>query len=271
MTNVAAVTSISFDAYGSVRSLIDGWTFLVGQYPKHRFTSEGPVRGFIANVDNAFLNMVVIGLPTGGPQAFGEVLGQAAQTMRSCPYPAMLASVPQWYPDGAEAMFEEAGLAAAQELWGMAAPDLAPQRRPAPDLDFRLIRESRSAIDIGLVNAAAYAMPPENFAITANVHQWTGEHFGVVGYDHGEPVTAALAYIQDHQVYVGWVATQPDRYGQGLGEAAMRRSIAAARAAAPGPLPLWLHATEAGRPLYRSMGFEEAAHMRLHVLGGDAH
>lgn len=55
------------------------------------------------------------------------------------------------------------------------------------------------------------------------------------------------------------------------GETAMRRAIVAAQEAASVPLPLWLHATQAGRPLYRSMGFGEAAQMRLHVLQGEAH
>lgn len=259
------------DDRGSVASLTAGWTFLVGQYPDHAFTSDGTVRSFIANVDNAFLNMVLIEAPTGGPRGFAKALAQAAEIMERCPYPAMLASVPQWYPDGADALFASAGLALAQDLWGMAAEALAPARWPEPPLDYRLIRDRQSAIDIGLINAAAYSMPAEAFAITDNVHQWSGEHFGVVGYADGEPVTSALAYIQDEQIYIGWVATQPDRHGQGLGEAAMRRAIVAAQDAAARPLPLWLHATEAGRPLYRSMGFRDAAHMRLHVLQGDAH
>ncbi|WP_373491309.1 GNAT family N-acetyltransferase [Parasphingorhabdus sp.] len=262
---------IDLDACASVQSLVDGWTFLVGQYPQHGFSSDGPVRSFLANVDNAFLNMVVIEAPTCGPQGFADALGRAARIMQQCPYPAMLASVPKWYPDAGDAMFAAAGLVHAQDLWGMAAPDLAPPRRSEPELDFRLVRDSQSAIDIGLVNAAAYAMPAEAFAITGNVHQWSGEHFGVVGYADDEPVTGALAYIQDGQIYIGWVATLPDRHGQGLGEAAMRRAITAAQQAATRPLPLWLHATEAGRPLYRSMGFEEAAHMRLHVLEGETH
>lgn len=262
---------IGLDARGSVASLIAGWTFLVGQYPKHTFTSNGPVRSFLANVDNAFLNMVVIDAPTGGPQGFAEALAQATEIMERCPFPAMLASVQQWYPGEAEALIAKAGLVHAQDLWGMAAAALAPARRPEPKLDYRLIRDHQSAIDIGLVNAAAYAMPAEAFAITDNVHQWSGKHFGVVGYADGAPVTGALAYIQDDQIYIGWVATLPDRYGQGLGEAAMRRAIVAAQEAASGPLPMWLHATQAGRPLYRSMGFCDAAQIRLHVLEGAAH
>lgn len=262
---------ISLDALGSVQSLIGGWTFLVGQYPQHSLSSKGPVRSLIANVDNAFLNMVVIEAPAGGPRAFAEALEQTVEIMARCPFPAMLASVPQWYPDEAEALFASAGLAHAQDLWGMAAGTLAVAKWPEPELDYRLIRDSQSAIDIGLVNAAAYSLPVEAFAITDNVHQWSGEHFGVVGYAAGAPVTSALTYIQDDQIYIGWVATLPDRHGQGMGEAAMRRAIKAAQEVALRPLPLWLHATAMGRPLYRSMGFKEAAHMRLHVLEGTEH
>jgi GNAT superfamily N-acetyltransferase len=152
------------------------------------------------------------------------------------------------------------------EIWGMAATSLAEPRRPEPSLDWRLVNDARTSIDIGLVNAAAYAMPQEQFAVSHNVHEWSGKCYGIVGYDGEMPVTASLAFIRDRQIYVGWVATLPDRHGQGLGEAAMRRSIVAAQEAAKRSLPIWLHATEAGRPLYRSMGFEDAGQTTFHTL-----
>jgi len=262
---------IALDAHGSVRSLISGWTYLVGQYPDHVLTGSGPVRALVANIDNAFVNMVVIAEPSGGPYAFAAALDEAAEIMARCPFPAMLASVPQWYPNESDALFEKAGLVPVQDLWAMSAEALAPARRPEPELEFRLIRDRQSAIDIGLVNAKAYAMPIEAFTCTQSVPEWFGEHFGIVGYSGGEPVTSALTYIQDDQIYIGWVATLPDHHGQGLGEAAMRRAIAAAQNASSRPLPLWLHATASGRPLYSSMGFADAAQMRLHVLEGTGH
>ena len=65
------------------------------------------------------------------------------------------------------------------------------------------------------------------------------------------------------------VATLPDLHGKGFGEATMRRAIAAAQDAV-GHKRLWLHATASGRPLYRSMGFDDGAQLDLHSFGGHA-
>ncbi|GMN04379.1 GNAT family N-acetyltransferase [Altererythrobacter sp. MTPC7] len=257
------------DAHGSVVSMIDGWTYLVGQYPNHEIQIEGPVRSFIANVDNAFLNMLLVAEPVSEPAVFRAALAVAGKIMASCPYPTMLASVPAWYPADGPDLFERHGFAPALDMWGMAASEILPSRRSEPDIDWRKIHEVQGSVDIGLVNAAAYDMDPAAFAMTENLHQWSGQHFAIVGYEGDTPVTAALAYVQEAQIYVGWVATLPDRYGRGLGEAAMRRAIVAAQEAAGRPLPIWLHATEMGRPLYRNMGFADTALMRLHTWPGD--
>ena len=255
------------DAPGSVESMIAGWTFLVCQYPRHEIRQEGPVRTFFSQENNAFLNILLIDRAVPDSEAFSKALERVRAEMTRCRFGSMVASVPQWYPEGSDAIFAQHGLVPALDMWGMVTTALSPPRRIEPDLDYRLIRDPQTSIDIGLVNAAAYAMSAQEFAVTHNLHSWSGEHFGIVGYDGDTPVTAALTYIQDEQIYVGWVATLPDRYGQGLGEAAMRRAIAAAQEAARRPLPIWLHATEMGRPLYRSMGFADAALMRFHVIG----
>ena len=59
-------------------------------------------------------------------------------------------------------------------------------------------------------------------------------------------------------IYVADVATLREALGKGYAAAVMRHSIALARAAV-GPKRIWLHASDIGAPLYRSMGFATGA------------
>lgn len=108
-------------------------------------------------------------------------------------------------------------------------------------------------------------MAHDLFAVTGNIHHWSGVHVGAVGYADGHPVTSALAYLVGDRIYIAMVATLPGHHGKGYGEAAMRRVIVAVQEAV-GEKRLWLHATEMGRPLYRSMGFDEGARLDLYAF-----
>ena len=55
--------------------------------------------------------------------------------------------------------------------------------------------------------------------------------------------------------YVALVATDPAHQRRGYGEAAMRHALDAA-AQSHGDRPTFLHATDAGRPIYARMGYE---------------
>ena len=144
---------------------------------------------------------------------------------------------------------------------GMAADTLAPARRAAPPLDYRLAGDPAVARDLGFINAMAYGVDasPAPAYLTGAVG---GRRLGVVGYAGGRAVSATAAFVVHETIYIACVATLPEAYGQGYAEAVMRHAIALAQAAA-GPRRIWLHATEMGAPLYRSIGFETGAALPL--------
>lgn len=71
-----------------------------------------------------------------------------------------------------------------------------------------------------------------------------------VGYADGRPVSVAAACPAPGLVEIDWVATLPSARRRGYGTAVM----AAALAGAPG-MPTVLLASDAGRPVYRRLGF----------------
>jgi len=67
--------------------------------------------------------------------------------------------------------------------------------------------------------------------------------------------TASVALI-DQIAYVALVATQPDHQRKGYAEAVMRQALLEARKAW-GERRTVLHATAAGQPVYRRMGYAD--------------
>jgi GNAT superfamily N-acetyltransferase len=86
-------------------------------------------------------------------------------------------------------------------------------------------------------------------------------------------VSTATAYAVGDVLYVAMVATLPGHGRKGYGELVMREALRlAGEARGPGARAgarATLHASEAGRPVYAAMGYEEVAHFVL--LSTEAH
>lgn len=262
-------TASDLDTADVARCFVDAWRYIGAQYPGHVLAQVGPVAVTLSQTNCPFFNMITISDPTGDEAALRRAAATARGYAERCPHDAMLLLSPDWVPEGAADILADEGLTYSMSMWGMAADRLAPPRRDEPALEYRIAIDEATALDLGRVNADAYGMPHETFAVTGNLHRWPGTQFGVVGYADGCAVTAAQAYLLGDRIYIAMVATLPGLHGKGYGEAAMRRAIGAVQAAA-GEKRLWLHATAMGRPLYRAMGFDDGAQMDLYNFGSPA-
>ncbi len=77
----------------------------------------------------------------------------------------------------------------------------------------------------------------------------------------GQALGTGLSYLAGETAGLYWIATSPERRGQGIGTALTRRLMGKARAC--GAKRVVLHATEAGLGLYRRLGFEEVCRIEL--------
>lgn len=254
------------DTADVAQCFVDAWRYIGAQYPSHVLAQVGPVAVTLSQTNCPFFNMITISGPTQNVAALRQAITTARGYADGCPHDAMLLLSPDWLPERGTEILSDEGLAYSMSMWGMAADRLARPRRDEPVLEYRIARDEATALDLGRVNAEAYGMPHETFAVTGSVCRWAGTQFGVVGYEQGRAVTAAQAYLIGDRIYIAMVATLPGLHGQGYGEAAMRRAIGAVQVAV-GEKRLWLHATEAGRPLYRAMGFDDGARMDLYSFG----
>ena len=81
-----------------------------------------------------------------------------------------------------------------------------------------------------------------------------------LAYRHARPAAAAYTYDDGTAVGVYWLATLPEHRSAGLGRAVMTTAVAAYPSRA-----FTLVATEAGRPLYESLGFRAVATATWHL------
>lgn len=147
--------------------------------------------------------------------------------------------------------------------------------RPAVSSDLATIVDLRLAMYEDMAAAdAGRTPPPESFR--RDNERWVAEHLGrdffawIAELD-GRPVASAGLIWFEHppgklnpigkEAYILNVYTRPDARRLGLARALMERLVEEARFA--GVRRIWLRASDAGRPLYESMGFRPGNYMEL--------
>lgn len=242
----------------TTRLFIDAWKLMVGRLPTGRFAHADGVASCLGHVPMPFLNLCFHDGPLGDRSAVDRYLSAVGQRTASCPHPSLTVLCEDWAPAGWEADAAAHGLVTAMCLTGMEADGILPARRPAPALDLRRIDNDDLARTAALINMRAYGMPEALGDCISNMHLWRDDSHGYVAFVDGRPVSCAAAFPVDGTVYIALVATEPDLHGKGYGETVMRHAIAAGQRAM-GVTRTTLHATDAGQPLYRAMGYAPSA------------
>ena len=254
-------------AADNVRILIEAWKLMAGRFPTAKIQQSNGVATMFSHLPLPFLNISTPERPLQSAEDLRGALQVAGTRAQDCKPASLLALCEAWMPEDWEKVAADEGFHLELNMTGMAADDLLPPRRRQPLLEFRRVTNDATARDLAMVNAHAYGMPTELFECISNMYLWHQDTFGYVGYSDGRAVTTAAVLPVAGTMYVALVATMPDAHGKGCAEAVMRHAIAAGRPSM-GQARLTLHASDAGRPLYQSMGF--AAGAKLALLGRDA-
>ena len=152
-------------------------------------------------------------------------------------------------------------------MFGMVTDVLLDPVRPLPALDLRVVGTAALREAVGDINAAGYAMPAELFRPVTGLPELWKDMIGVVGLADGIPVATASVALIDEIAYVALVATHPDHQRQGVrgsGDAPCARRV---RARPGAPQRTVLHATAAGQPVYRRMGYADT--IRFDAFAGE--
>jgi GNAT superfamily N-acetyltransferase len=246
----------------NVAVLIDAWKLMVGRLPGSTIEHSRGTATMFGHVPLPFLNISAADHPLRDTEDLRGVLEIAKERAQACKHGSLFALCTPWAPPEWESVAAQQGFAVALNMTGMAADELLPPRRPAPRMELRRVADETTARDLAYVNAQAYGMPMELFDCICNLNLWHQDSHGYVGYVDGKAVTTAATFPLEGSVYVAFVATLPDSHGKGFAEAVMRHAIEQG-SQAMGVKRLTLHASDMGRPLYLSMGFESGSQVVL--------
>ncbi|NBD12075.1 GNAT family N-acetyltransferase [Corallococcus silvisoli] len=157
----------------------------------------------------------------------------------------------------ADAVLAARGLKPGMVTTGMVADRLLEPVRPLPPLDLRPVRDAWGHNAIADVNAASYDMPQVlGREALAAPGIFGPECRAFVGCHEGAPTTTTAALRVEGVVYIALVATLAEHRRQGAAETVLRHALEQAKAAW-GLERTVLHATAAGAPVYRRMGYRD--------------
>jgi GNAT superfamily N-acetyltransferase len=141
------------------------------------------------------------------------------------------------------------------QLTGMIASRVAPGRAVPRGLRLQVPEDDAGCAAMLEVNGAAYGMSLAAARPALGRHSFWAYHMPAIGLVDATPVCSAAVIMASGYRYVALVATDPRHQKRGYGEAVTRHALDAA-VQSHGDKPTFLHATDAGRPIYARMGYE---------------
>ncbi|MGW5050407.1 GNAT family N-acetyltransferase [Actinokineospora sp. NPDC004072] len=218
----------------------------------------------------AFWNCVTLTEAGADAALIGRRLGEAAEVMRAKRCPGFLWLFEDLLDDEARAALpeavERAGLRYAFSGAGMAA-DILPIPDPHhPDLTFERVTTDAQLEAYADLNSRAYGFPlPDGRDGLAGTTLWKTTAHAYLGLHDGVPVTCATTMETAGRLFVALVATDPAHQRKGYGEAVTRKALHEGSKSTP-LTRATLHATAAGAPVYRRIGFTPNSPLHFYSL-----
>jgi GNAT superfamily N-acetyltransferase len=240
-----------------INQFIDAWSKLCEAAPSPTMETAPDLEYRFSGVLIPFFNVAVVTASDASSDQLIAAARKAKAWAAGKGVPWMLVVTHESLQPGSDpvAALDAEGYAPVMPLTGMLAGDVKPGQFPPEELELKLATEPRECECVLNINAEAYGVSFDvGQPVWGNPAFWE-HHIGIVGLVAGQPVSCAAVLQAGGHRYVAMVATVPNRQRRGYAEAAMRRALELAQQRW-GALPTFLHATEAGRPVYERMGYE---------------
>lgn len=226
------------------------------------FISAGHVRW-------ALMNAAFLRAPASSEQALAAAAASAARYFSTGRHGWSFLLSDDWLAppvrERAESILAWYGLKPMMVSTGMVAERLVEPVRPLPGFDIRPVRDAWGRQAVSDINAACYDVPRDVGREAFDVDGLYGPDLrGFVVCRDGVPAASTVVQRVGDVAYISLVATLPGHRRVGAAEAAMRRALAEAREAW-GIERTILHATEAGEPVYRRMGYRPVTRFRMYM------
>jgi GNAT superfamily N-acetyltransferase len=160
-------------------------------------------------------------------------------------------------------LFARVGMRQISQAPGMAAEALAPPSHDLPEIECRPVTDAVTRHAFAGLTSTCFDIP---FSVSRAVYEpdtaWAGDYRGFVGFVRGHPISMLALVRAEGALGIYSLGTLPEYRRRGYGEALLRATLAEQQ---PGEL-LVLESTEAGYPLYRQMGFHDAAKFTVYLV-----
>jgi GNAT superfamily N-acetyltransferase len=244
----------------SISQFLDAWRIFGRACPGSRIESAAGMDYMFTGLPIAFFNVAVLTSDQLSARALDASARGAMQWASNSTPPWLLIVTHEALEPGtdAEVVLDACGLAPLFPMTGMSARRVSPAASVPAGLQLEVPEDDGGCGDIIDVNSAAYGVDLAASRPAFGRGAFWADHVGVLGRAGGAPVTSATVLLAGGYRYVALVATQPAHQKRGFAEAAMRHALSVA-ADKFGERPTFLHASNAGRPIYARMGYEIVA------------
>ena len=247
----------------SISQFLDAWRIFGRAHAGSKVENAAGVAYVFTGLPIAFFN---IAMPTLGPlsaavleaSARGAIQFAANAPGDTPPWLFVVTNEALEAGVDAPAVLDGCGLVPLLPLTGMVARRIAAATSVPAGLQLDVPEDDPGCGDIIDVNSAAYGMDLAASKTTFGRGAFWADHVAVLGRAGGVPATSAAVMLSGGHRYVLLVATQPGHQRKGFAESAMRHALSVS-AERFGERPTFLHATDAGRPIYARMGYEVVA------------
>jgi GNAT superfamily N-acetyltransferase len=250
----------------SLSQVCGAWQQMCVSFPQAAFAETSAAQCLFAGIPIPFFNLGVLTREASSPEDLAGQAGEVCAWAQPHQLPWFLMATHENLAPGvdAAAVLDDLGLMPLLNLTGMIAEEVAPATSLPEGLALAVPESDAGLLPMVTVNEAAYGMDMQcAYPMMANRAFWKG-HVPVVGSVAGEPVSCSAVMQVDGHHYVAFVASHPDHRRRGYADAAMRHSLEVA-AQTHGKAPTFLHATDAGRPVYERMGYRAVSSHTLFI------
>jgi GNAT superfamily N-acetyltransferase len=250
----------------SIRQFVEAWRVLSTAAPSRSVDSAEGIEYVFSGTPLAFFNAAILTGSAISADALEAYARGACEWAASREVPWLLVVTDAAVQPGVHsaAVLDRCGFVPLMPLTGMVAADVASVSRVPAGLGLVVPHDDHGCEAVLDVNSAAYGM-----SLDSGKHAWGRQafwknHYAVLGLAGGQPVSSATVLMVDGYRYVALVATAPGHQRRGYADAAMRHALELARRA-NGECPTFLHATDAGRPVYERMGYETVSQHTIFI------
>jgi len=225
------------ESFGSNQQFINAWSYIASACPQGEILAVNELVITWSGTDSVMLNAVFLTKPVYDGAELEAKIKVACDRAKKRSQPWWMIVAEDWVPEflrpQIDEVFARQGLVSLLTLAGMDTAQLLPSTR-----------SSKEVLEL------------DEF--------WQETVFGTLGYVENQPVSTAITFLIEDEFYLGWVATLPDYRNQGYAQAVSRHSLEQA-AQRYGKKRTALHATPAGFPVYRRMGYQPTTYFRTYT------